>query len=73
MSVAGLQRHGRIAHHESLPDYFLTVIDVDVPTRAINPGDLTWPGQLSAVDGAIVCYDSSNEHSFKPVEGLLRV
>lgn len=67
-----LQRHGRIAHHESLPDYFLTVIDVDVPTRAINPGDLTWPGQLSAVDGAIVCYDSSNEHSFKPVEGLLR-
>jgi hypothetical protein len=70
--VAGFHRHGRIAHHEGLPDYFLNVIDVDVPTQVIDSDDLSWPGQLSRVDGAIICYDSSDEHSFKPVEGLLR-
>jgi hypothetical protein len=70
--LAGSHRHSRITRHESLPDYFLNVINVDVPTRVINPDDLSWPGQLSRVDGAIICYDSSDEHSFKPVEGLLR-
>jgi len=72
IEVAGSHRHGRIARHENFPDYFLHVIDVDVPTQVIDPDDLSWPGQLSRVDGAIICYDSSNEHSFRPVEGLLR-
>jgi hypothetical protein len=72
IGVAGSHRHSRITRHENLPNYFLNVIDVDVPTQAINQDDLNWPKQLSRVDGAIVCYDSSDEHSFRPVEGLLR-
>lgn len=43
-----------------------------MPAESINLEDFVWPQNLSTIDGVIICYDSSDEASFKPVEGLLR-
>ncbi|RDB28973.1 Ras guanine nucleotide exchange factor P [Hypsizygus marmoreus] len=54
------------------PDFPVHVIEIDVPTEHLNPRELDWPKSLSTINGVIICYDSSDETSFKPVAGLLR-
>jgi hypothetical protein len=68
----GSRRVGRIARSENSPGCPLHVYEIDVPAESIHLKDFILPENLSAIDGVIICYDSSDEASFKPVEGLLR-
>ncbi|KAF9459923.1 ras guanine nucleotide exchange factor domain-containing protein [Collybia nuda] len=65
------RRVGRIARGENTPSCPLHVFEVEVATDLSDSKD-SWPDNLSTIDGVIICYDSSNEASFKPVESLLR-
>lgn len=63
---------GRIAHSENTPGCPLHVFEIEVPSESVDLDGFVWPSSLSTIDGVIICYDSSDEASFKPVEGLLR-
>ncbi|KAF8078601.1 ras guanine nucleotide exchange factor domain-containing protein [Lyophyllum atratum] len=65
------RRVGAIRNQDT-PDSPLHVIEIDVPTEPLEPGELDWPDSLSTINGVIICYDASDRLSFQPVEGLLR-
>ncbi|EAU93003.2 hypothetical protein CC1G_06723 [Coprinopsis cinerea okayama7 len=63
------QRTGRIPS-ESSADCLLHAVEIDVPSSITALPPL--PKDLPALDGVIICYDSSNATSFQPVEMLLK-
>ncbi|KAF5355854.1 hypothetical protein D9756_003782 [Leucocoprinus leucothites] len=58
---------------DKFPDSPLTVIEIDIAlTDAHIPRGHLWPEAVPCLDGAVICYDSADRNSFKPVEQLLR-
>ena len=50
-----------------------SVIEIDVPpTDAPIPRDHLWPEAVPCIDAAVICYNSADRSSFRPVETLLR-
>lgn len=66
------RRIGRITRNEDASDCPLHVIEVAIPNTAPGTEGSVWPKGLPRIDGVIICYDSSDGLSFRPVEGLLR-
>lgn len=64
-------RIGRIAQSDGL-SHPLHVIEVDLSTAVSKTTNAFDIEDIPAVDGVIVCYDSTNQRSFQPVETLLR-
>lgn len=63
------RRIGRIRQAEDLSDCLLHVIEVDMaPT---NVGLPPIPEGDPPINGVVICYDSSDQSSFQPVENLL--
>lgn len=55
-------------------DRTFSVVEVDVACLATNleaPYGVIWPDGAPRLEGVIVCYDASNEASFRCVRGLL--
>ncbi|KAJ8522522.1 hypothetical protein ONZ45_g898 [Pleurotus djamor] len=68
------QRVGRFSR-DSNNDHPLYIIEIDVTPASLDPPStraVAWPEGTPRVDGVIICYDSSDETSFAPVESLLR-
>jgi hypothetical protein len=54
-----------------LSDCLLHVLEVDIaPT---NVGLPAGPEGIPPINGVVICYDSSDQLSFQPVENLLRM
>ncbi|KAF8898717.1 ras guanine nucleotide exchange factor domain-containing protein [Infundibulicybe gibba] len=67
------RRIGRISQIANSHDCPLHVLEVEIQPAAatdILPPGSVWPAN-QRIDGAIICYDSSNVASFQPVENLL--
>lgn len=69
-SSADSRRIG-VIRNDSSPDTPLHVIELDIPKEPTDQKRLDLHQSLS-INGVIICYDSSDEASFEPVEGLLR-
>ena len=71
--VSDSQRVGRFSR-DSNNDHPLYIIEIDVTPASLDPPStraVAWPEGTPRVDGVIICYDSSDENSFAPVESLL--
>ncbi|KAF5374764.1 hypothetical protein D9758_000275 [Tetrapyrgos nigripes] len=66
------QRAGTLTREEGSPDCPLIVIEVDITPPMLGISAVDYLPEALKVDGVIICYDSSSEPSFKPVEELLR-
>ncbi len=66
---------GKIAKSENTPECPLNIIEVDIPSAIPDTTLVTvnFLPEAPRVDGALICYDASDEPSFRPVEALLRV
>lgn len=54
------------------PGGSVTVLDVfEVEIQTTSSGLVEWPQGLPAIDGVVICYDSSTTSSFQPIESLL--
>lgn len=72
--VIDTRRRGRI-NNENPPDCLLDVIEIDIPMSGGEvslSGELLLREDLPHIDGVIICYDSSDDGSFRPIEALLR-
>lgn len=61
--------------YEDVPDCDLHVLEFEVPAVVDPLSSSNWslcPEGAPRLDGVIICYDASDEASFRPVEGLLR-
>ncbi|KAF9044714.1 ras GEF [Hymenopellis radicata] len=68
------RRVGKISKSENTPECPLNVIEVDIPSAIPDTTLVTvnFLPEAPRVDGALICYDASDEPSFRPVEALLR-
>lgn len=58
---------------DKVPDCPLTIIEIDILLADGHiPRNHLWPEAVPCIDGAVICYDSADHASFKPVELLLR-
>lgn len=49
-----------------------TILDVfEVEIQTTSSGLVEWPQGLPAIDGILICYDSSAASSYQPIESLL--
>jgi len=49
-----------------------TILDVfEVEIQTTSSGLVEWPQGLPAIDGILICYDSSTVSSYQPIESLL--
>jgi hypothetical protein len=67
-----IRRTGRIDLEQSpsgKTSHVLEVIEIEALTT--NGGLVIRPQGLPPIDGVIICYDASDELSYRPVEGLL--
>ncbi|TFK57283.1 ras GEF [Heliocybe sulcata] len=69
-------RTGKIPRPHSSHGRVLGLMEVDVPARNLDHVSTSagpvWPGGAPDIQGVLICYDSSDETSFQPVERLLR-
>lgn len=73
VSNSDTRRIGQIGRNENNPDCPLHVLEVEASTSSIDVSkDAVWPDGAPSVDGVLICYDASDEVSFRPVENLLR-
>lgn len=65
-------RLGTIVRDRS-SDCPISVVEIDVaPTDAPILRDQLWPEAVPSIDAVVICYNSAERNSFKPVEPLLR-
>ncbi|KZT30401.1 ras GEF [Neolentinus lepideus HHB14362 ss-1] len=69
-------RTGRIPRPHSSHGRILGIMEVDVPARNLDhistSSGPVWPGGAPDIQGVLICYDSSDDTSFQPIERLLR-
>lgn len=70
--VSDIYRVGRISHNQAT-DCLLRVLEVDIPRADLTSGDSRtprsiFPDEAPSVDGLVICYDASEDSSFKLVE-----
>ena len=68
------RRIGKLSKTDDSPECPLIVIELDIPS-AIPDASLATVNFLpdaTKVDGTLICYDASDETSFRPVEALIR-
>jgi len=54
------------------PDGSITVLDVfEVEIQMTSGGLVKWPQGTPAIDGLLICYDSSTASSYQPIGSLL--
>jgi hypothetical protein len=65
------RRIGQVTCDDQSPVLPLHIIEAETATT-FDPR-VIWPDGLPTLDGVFICYDASNEQSFRPVESLLRM
>ncbi len=67
-------RVGRITYDRAATDRLLRVLEVDISALDLAPNSShgIFPEGAPAIDGLVVCYETSEELSFSAVEEVLR-
>lgn len=68
------RRVGKLPRTDNIRECPLNIIEVDIPLSIpdTSVSTVNFLPEAPRVDGVLICYDASDEQSFRPVEALLR-
>lgn len=68
------RRVGKLPRTDNIQECPLNIIEVDIPLSIpdTSVSTVNFLPEAPRVDGVLICYDASDEQSFRPVEALLR-